>query len=394
MRLTGSYHPGCTRWEGRLRRGVGFYLYLDFHIYESYSIYESMANALLEADLGRIPAVLAQLLDLPVKEASLPRGIESPRGMDLVLAAGSHSFLVEYKETGTLASMAVAVAHAQEVAKHLRAKAIPLVATRYMGRAAADFCERAGVSWLDLSGNAHIVASGIKIHVQGLPDQFKRAGRPPSLFTPRSSRIARVLLSDPKLRFLSQRELSKRADLSEGSTSRIVHGLEAQSLVEREASGKVRASDPNLLLDAWHEAYDFSRHHLMEGHIAARTSDDLIREVAKTLKKQKMDYALTGLGAAWALTHHAGFRLVTLFLQGVPKQDLLGALHFREESRGANTWLVVPNDDAVFAGKAEIDGVSYASPLQVYLDLKGHPERAKEAAQELRKTRLQWSKNG
>jgi hypothetical protein len=263
-----------------------------------------------------------------------------------------------------------------------------------MGNVAAAFCQRSGVSWLDLSGNAHIVASGFKIHVQGLPDRFKRAGRPPSLFTPRSSRIARVLLSDPKLRWLTQRELSKQAGLSEGSTSRIVHGLEKQSLVVRDPSGKVRPSDPNLLLDAWHEAYDFSRHHLIEGHVASRTSDDLIREAAETLKKRKVDYALTGLGAAWLLTHHAGFRLVTLYLRGVPKNDLLEALNFREESRGPNTWLVVPNDDAVFAGKAEIEGVSCASPLQVYLDLKAHPERAKEAAQELRKTRLQWSKNG
>lgn len=353
-----------------------------------------MTHALLEADLARIPAVLAELLDLPVKEASLPRGTGSALEIDLVLAAGSHTFLVEYKATGTLASMAGAVEQVQECAKHLRSKVIPLVATRYMGSVAAGFCQRRGVSWLDLSGNAHIVTAGIKIHVQGLPDRFKRAGRPPSLFTPRSSRIARVLLSDPKLRWLTQRELSKLAGLSEGSTSRIVHGLEAQSLVVRDASGKVRPSDPNLLLDAWQEAYDFSRHHLIEGHIGSRTSDDLIREVAATLRKRKVEYALTGLGAAWLLTHHAGFRLVTLYLRGVPKEDLLEALNIREESRGSNTWLVVPNDDAVFAGKAEIEGVSCASPLQVYLDLTGHPERAKEAALELRKTRLQWSRNG
>jgi len=353
-----------------------------------------MTSALLDSDLARIPGILAQLLDLTVKEVSLPREIRSDPKIDLVLAAESNRFLVEYKATGTLASMAVAVARAKEYARHTPSKVIPLVATRYMGTAAAAFCQRWEVSWLDLSGNAHIEAPGIKVHVQGLPDLFKRAGRPPSLFTPRSSRIARALLSDPKLQFQTQRELSKQAGLSEGSTSRIVHGLEKQSLVERDPSGKVRPFDPNLLLDAWHEAYDFSRHHLIEGHVASRTSDDLIREAAATLSKRKVEYVLTGLGAAWLLTHHAGFRLVTLYVRGLPREDLLEALNFRKESRGSNTWLVVPNDDGVFAGKAEIEGISCASPLQVYLDLKGHPERAQEAAQELRKTRLQWSKNG
>jgi hypothetical protein len=352
-----------------------------------------MTNALLDADLARIPKVLAQLLDLPVKEVFLHPEISSARQIDLVLEAGSHRFLIEYKATGTLASMAVAVAQAQEYAKHTRSKVIPLVATRYMGTVAAAFCQRWGVSWLDLSGNAHIEAPGVKVHVQGLPDLFKRAGRPISLFTPRSSRIARVLLSDPKLRYLTQRELSKQAGLSEGSTSRIVHGLEAQSLLDRDASGKIRPSDPNLMLDAWHEAYDFSRHHLIEGHIASRTSDGLIREAVETLRKRKVDYALTGLGAAWLLSHHASFRLVTIYLRELPKEELLEALNIRKESRGSNTWLVVPNDDGVLAGKTEIEGVICASPLQVYLDLKGHPERAKEAAEELRKTRLQWRRN-
>jgi hypothetical protein len=34
------------------------------------------------------------------------------------------------------------------------------------------------------------------------------------------------------------------------------------------------------------------------------------------------------------------------------------------------------------------------APVQVYLDLKGHPERAKEAAAELRSRVLQWRRDG
>jgi len=57
----------------------------------------------------------------------------------------------------------------------------------------------------------------------------------------------------------------------------------------------------------------------------------------------------------------------------------------REEPQGENVWLVVPNDVGVFQGAADHQGVRCVHPVQVYLDLKGHPERAVEAAEQLRR---------
>ena len=71
----------------------------------------------------------------------------------------------------------------------------------------------------------------------------------------------------------------------------------------------------------------------------------------------------------------------------------LGKLGFREEESGANTWFVLSYDSGVFDDSREIDGIRCASPLQTYLDLKGHPERSKEAAEELRKQYLRWDSN-
>ena len=63
-------------------------------------------------------------------------------------------------------------------------------------------------------------------------------------------------------------------------------------------------------------------------------------------------------------------------------------LGFREEPRGANTWLVTPNDEGVFDGAEVVNGIRCVHPVQAYLDLKSHPERATEAAEELRKRLL------
>lgn len=57
---------------------------------------------------------------------------------------------------------------------------------------------------------------------------------------------------------------------------------------------------------------------------------------------------------------------------------------FVEGSRGANLWIVVPADDAVLVGARMVEGAPCVHPLQAYLDLKAHPERAAEAAARLR----------
>lgn len=59
--------------------------------------------------------------------------------------------------------------------------------------------------------------------------------------------------------------------------------------------------------------------------------------------------------------------------------------------RGANVWLVVPKDVGVFHGQRKVEDIQCVHPVQVYLDLKGHPERATEAADELLRRELNWN---
>jgi ribosomal protein S28E/S33 len=162
------------------------------------------------------------------------------------------------------------------------------------------------VSWLDLSGNARIVAPGLRVQIEGKSNRFKRVGRPRSLFAPKSARIARWLLMKRDQAF-TQRELARVSGLDEGFTSRIVRGLEEQRLIVREAEGNVRVADYSTLLDAMREAYDFSKHHIVRGHVAARSSDEVLRRLAQSLHREKVEYAATGLAGAWLWSGFAGY---------------------------------------------------------------------------------------
>lgn len=189
---------------------------------------------------------------------------------------------------------------------------------------------------------------------------------------------------------LNQRKLSQAASLDEGYTSRIVRRLEEVGLIIRDEEGLLKPKDPEQLLDAWHEAYDFMRHHIIKGHVAARSGEELLHRIGGVLEKKAPGYAATGLSAAWLYSHFANFRLATFYLRNAPGNEFFDALGFQEDEKGANTWLVVPNDEGVFHGSEIREGIRCVHPIQVYLDLKAHPERSAEAASRLRQEYLKW----
>ena len=313
--------------------------------------------------------------------------VEQRDGPDLLVEDGTLKLAVELKLSAEAASVSRAVAHAK---RHVEGRqAVPVVATPFMGEVGKRICAEAGVSWFDLSGNASIVAPGLRVIIEGKPNKFLRRGRPSSAFAPKSARVARHLLVHQTKAF-RQQDLARETGLDDGFTSRIVRRLEGDGLVERDDSGMIRVPAPDLLLDAWSAVYSFDKHTVLRGHVTARSGDDLLQKLAAQLTRSKLKHAATGLAAAWLRTEFAGFRLVSFFVGSVPNDKVLDAVGFREEPKGVNVWFVVANDEGVFDGSAKAGGVECVHPVQAYLDLLAHPERAKEAAAELRSRALRW----
>jgi hypothetical protein len=340
---------------------------------------------------AKVPMVLAEVLE--VSPADIALHAVHPSGADVVASAAGQTYVVEFTKSGGAGAIASAAKKVLELAGKARRRGIPLVSVPFMGEVGRMVCREAGVGWLDLSGNAHIVAPGIRVNVAGKPNRFRSAGRPPNLFAPKSARVTRWFLTHPDAP-IRQRELARATGLDEGFVSRLVSRLEREQYLVRDAGGGVRPRDPALLLDAWREAYQFSRHTLHQGHVAARSGDALLRLVVGALVGEGVAYAATGLAAAWALTRFAAFRTATVYVPDDPSPAFLERLGFREDPRGGNLWLVVPNDGGVFAGAVEKDGIRCVHPVQVYVDLKAHPERATEAAERLRAELLHWGRGG
>jgi hypothetical protein len=350
-----------------------------------------MNSSIEKQAMAEVPGLLANLLELPGDDVNVEPQ-QGKIGRDFLVKASGYHFLVECKSTAARAPLLMALRQISEIKDSFKKNTIPLIVVPYMGKSGMDFCQDHDLSWIDLSGNAHIKAPRLLIHVEGRQNRFKKVGRPANVFAPKSARIVRQLIITPGKGY-NQRKLSQITGLDEGHTSRIVRRLQELDLIDRDDQGFLRPTDPDQLLDAWLETYDFSKHQIIKGHIAARSGGELLKRMSQTLAEQQIDYAATGLAGAWQYTHFAMFRLATFYLADPPGKKLFNLLHFREDDRGANTWLVVPNDKGVFHGSSARDDIVCVHPVQIYLDLKGHPERAKEAAAMVRQESLKWGRD-
>jgi hypothetical protein len=303
---------------------------------------------------------------------------------DLIVEVGGFRFLVEFKASTLVAPIAAGIEQLKRYP--VEPPDIRLLVTPFMGDTGIAKCAEAGISWLDLSGNADVSAPGLRLYVRGEKNKFISPGRNENPFAPKSSRIARHLLYQPS-RLFTQRELAEETELGEGFVSRIVKSLEAQQLVARDsAAGRLSINKHSVMLDAWQQGYDFKKHEIVRGHVAGRSGEEIQGKISKILKDQSVEHAVTGLGAAWLYLKFAAFRTVSFYLRDWPDKALLEQIGFRENSAGANVWLIIPKDPDVFFGVESVAGIPAVHRIQVWLDLKFHPERSEEAAAELRKT--------
>lgn len=336
--------------------------------------------------LDRLPGLLEQVSGLRLENVDL----QPASGADALICLGGRTLVIEVKANARAGVLSQAAREIAALARQHGAEAVPLLAVPYMGDVGRRICQETGVGYVDLSGNADIKAPPLIIRVQGRPNRFTQRGRPSSVFAPKSARIARLLLLDPS-RWWRQQQLAKEGDLGPGYVSRICTRLEADGLIERNDNRALRPRDPALLLHAWQAEYSIEKHEIQRGHVSARSGEDLTRRVIDALEAHHVRHALTGLAAAWLLAPQAGYRLVSVYINKHLSESVLDSLHWHEGDKGANLWLVRPNDEGVFHGASDVTGVPCVSAVQAYLDLQGMPERSDEAAAHLREELLPWA---
>lgn len=300
---------------------------------------------------------------------------------DMLIHTENLTFVAEVRARSDSSSMHQAV-RALNTLYEQNQNHIPLLIVPFMGSTGRKICEQEDIPWIDLSGNAHISLPNLHVHVEGKRNKYVKSGRPGSAFSPKSARITRWLLAHPEETF-SQREISNATDLYEGYTSRIVKKLESDDLINRDSENRIYVPNRSRLIEAWREDANFSKNTIIKGHLPVTSGDEAMQLIAEASNEYHLHYAATGLAGAWQINHFANYRLCTVYINKRPSSHFFDDISFRETAKGANVWFVLPKDEGVFQCEQKIGQFYCVHPVQVYIDLKDHPERSEEAAESL-----------
>jgi hypothetical protein len=158
--------------------------------------------------------------------------------------------------------------------------------------------------------------------------------------------------------------------------------LAREALVERDESGAIVNVLWPALLERWAADYDLTKRRRTIGLLAPRGLESL----EALLRASASEYAISGSMAATRWAPYAEPRLAVVYATNAT--GLQSELDLREAPSRPNVLVIEPDDDYVFMRPVQLDGLRYAAPAQVAVDLLAGPGRNPEEGQAL----IRWMK--
>jgi hypothetical protein len=314
---------------------------------------------------------------------------------DVLVETGGLQFeiLMQLRSDGSPAIIRQAANHLKSVRRSVAGNPnlYLVVAAPYVSDAGMDVCKEEQIGCVDAAGNCYLSFDGVYIEIRGNKNPDPRKKSIKFLFSPKSSRVIRVLLSAPH-RWWQVQEISREARISIGLVSRLKRRLlDEEFVVERER--RLQLKDPHRLIDSWVDNYNYKRNPLNESH-SLNDPPRIEKLVADYCGQRGINYALGLFSAASRLSPHVRMNRAFIFADG-DIDSIARDLDFKPVSSGPNVVLLKPYDDGVFYGNREIDGLKVVSAIQAYIDLKTYKGRGEEAADHLMDQVLEpsWQQN-
>jgi hypothetical protein len=293
-----------------------------------------------------------------------------------------HTLVLEVSPLGQPRQIREAVTKLGEIRRELPTAYAVATAT-YISPQSAAILRRSNLGYLDLSGNCYLAFENVLIEKEGKRN-LRPSTRPlKSLFAPRATRVARVLLAEWQ-RSWRLEELARAAAVSLGHGHNVVKRLEDLAWVERDERQRIRLAKPADLLEAWCESYTYRENELATYFSPERITRRLIAEIVRLAEREGRRYALTMHAGASLVAAHLRMPAIHCYLEGDPAPIAAG-LGLRPAEGDGTVYLLSPYDQGVFAGLLEKGGFKVVSLPQLYADLVHYERRGREEAEHLRR---------
>lgn len=296
--------------------------------------------------------------------------------LDALVSGKPVRFVVEFKTQGEPRLVRVA---AEQLKKFLQGErdAYGIIVAPYLSDASRLICKDAGIGCVDLAGNALLSYQSIFIDKTGIPNPAAAPRLAKSLFFPKSSRVIRVLLTEPSKRWYVE-EISKEAGISIGLASRVKQALLDLEWIAEEKK-RFFLTHPEKALAEWAAKYSYMASESYS-YYSGLKDDEITASIQGECQKRGWKYGLALFSGARRVAPFVTFPRFFSYIDG-DITALAKSLQFKQVESGANVTLLSPYDDGVFYGLQDVKGVKVVSSIQLYLDLMSYKGRGEEAAQ-------------
>lgn len=244
--------------------------------------------------------------------------------------------------------------------------------------------EAAGCSYADGTGNLHLDAPGLLIHVENARPTGGVIAAPRGLGAV-AVRVVQTLLTEPE-RAWAVVDLVKASGASAGEAHKVLQRLGTEGLVQTAGTGRARRrriTQPGDLLD-WLARVPAARklHARLNAYLYAPDPDSLMTRLSHHAVASGVTWALTGAAGARVMGVTAVTTLPVAMVRVPPKPGLLEAaqmLGAEPVDSGANLLLVADVGEVGTRGALRNGPVTVAPAVRIYLDMLGEP-RGQDAA--------------
>ena len=340
----------------------------------------------LEKNQSRLKELFSQLLPqlkiTNLKAQVATNGIKTDFLVTVNIKGKDNILICELKTSGSPSHVLPAVIQLKKLVEYK--KGYPIIIAPYISQRSAEICRQNNVGFIDLEGNTFLSFDNILIDKRMKERANVEKKEVTEIFSPRATRITRVLLENTgKERWLIS-DLSKEANVSLGYTSDILNALFSQGYIEKQRRKGFQLTQKASLLDRWASVYTFSQNNIFNRYTLEKDYPAIFKKIADVSKAIGLKSALTLHSAAsFVAPYVARFSDIYLYVEGdvalwKKKLDL------RDVESGANFYLISPYDEGVFYGLRNVKGVPVVGNIQLYLDLFKYPTRGKEQAEYVR----------
>jgi hypothetical protein len=204
-----------------------------------------------------------------------------------------------------------------------------------------------------------------------------------NIFSPKASRIVRVLLANPENEW-SVLNLSKEAGTAYGHTYRLVKTLSKLGLCRKTVRNRIKVANPGELLSRWAAYHDFNLSNRVKAYYSMERQIEGLLERLLLAGKDDLKYALTLHVGASLIAPYVRPANLHIYIENEEERSVK-LLGLQPTELGGNVYLVTPYDKGVFYSVQKVREVCVVSNVQLYVDLYNYPARGREAAEHLRK---------